>query len=56
MTSEKIIEKIYMDCPLCDHKHELLKIARSTTLMVKGYLVTYDETFFRCLNIDNEED
>ena len=56
MTSEKIIEKIYMDCPLCDHKHELLKIARSTTLMVKGDLVTYDETFFRCLNIDNEED
>lgn len=39
-----------MDCPICDKMHEVEERRRSTTLIVKGIEVEYEETYYHCCN------
>lgn len=45
-----MMRKIYMECPLCDKVHEVEERRRSTTLVVKGLEVEYEETYYYCCN------
>lgn len=42
-------------CPLCDKVHELEERKRTTTTIIKGEEVTYEERFYFCKNADEEE-
>lgn len=44
-----------MDCPLCDKKHEVEERKRLTSITIKGDKVFYEERFFCCVNVDEEE-
>ncbi len=55
METSILIRKVYMDCPLCDKKHEVEERKRSATVTIKGDRVTYEERFCFCANADEEE-
>ena len=44
-----------MDGPLCDKKHEVEERKRLTSITIKGDKVFYEERFFCCVNVDEEE-
>lgn len=49
------IRKVYMNCPLCDKLHEVEERKRFTTITLKGEEVTYEERFYFCANMAEEE-
>ncbi|MCC8100728.1 MAG: DUF4065 domain-containing protein [Clostridiales bacterium] len=55
MAETKLIKKVYMTCPVCDRQHEVEERRRSTTSIIKGEPVVYDECFYFCENADEEE-
>ena len=55
MEESILIGKVYMDCPLCDKKHEVEERKRLTSITIKGDKVFYEERFFCCVNVDEEE-
>ena len=55
METTALIRKIHMECPLCDKIHEIEERKRTTTTIIKGEEVTYDERFYFCSNADEEE-
>ena len=55
MGEDRLIRKIQMDCPLCDKTHEVEERSRIATIEIKGMEVSYEETYFRCGNCDEEE-
>lgn len=55
MEESILIGKVYMDCPLCDKKHEVEERKRLTSITIKGDKVFYEEHFFCCVNVDEEE-
>ena len=55
MDAGKFVRKVYMDCPLCDKTHEVEERKRLATTIIKGDKVTYEESFFFCANMDEEE-
>ena len=50
-----LIRKIHMDCPLCDKTHEVEERKRLATITLKGEKVTYEERFYFCSNVDDDE-
>lgn len=44
-----------MSCPLCDRTHEIEERKRTTTIIIKGEEVTYEERFYFCANSDEDE-
>lgn len=46
---------IYMSCPLCGKTHEIEERKRTTTTILKGEEVTYEEKFYFCANADEDE-
>lgn len=50
-----LIRKIYMECPLCDRIHEIEERKRTTMTIIKGDKVTYEERFYFCANVGEEE-
>ena len=50
-----LLEKIHMDCPLCDKVHDVEKRKRITSTIIKGEEVSYEEIFYFCPNVDEEE-
>lgn len=55
MSKDYLIEKIEMDCPICEKFHALEKRKRETQGIVKGEIVDYEEIFYLC-TITNEEE
>jgi putative zinc finger/helix-turn-helix YgiT family protein len=55
MSKEYLIEKVEMDCPICGESHIIEKRKRETEGIVKGDVVTYEETFYLCPKINEEE-
>lgn len=55
MENNTIIRKIHMNCPLCDKTHEIEERKRATTITIKGEEVAYEERFYFCTNMDEEE-
>ena len=55
MKRDEIIQKVHMDCPICDKTHEVEERKRSVTITLKGEKVTYEERYYYCTNADEEE-
>ena len=55
MANSTLIRKIHMSCPLCDKTHEIEERKRTTTIIIKGEEVTYEERFYFCANSDEDE-
>ena len=55
MANGTLIRKIHMSCPLCDKTHEIEERKRTTTIIIKGEEVTYEERFYFCANSDDDE-
>lgn len=55
MEDSALIRKVRMNCPLCDKTHEVEERKRLTTDIIRGEKITYEESFYRCTNSDDEE-
>lgn len=55
MSSDVLIRKVSMECPLCDRTHEVEERKRLTTVLFKGEEITCEEKFYFCANIKGEE-
>ena len=55
MNGGNLISKIKMKCPLCDKVHEIEKRTRVAKTIIKGEEVNYEETYYFCLNSDEDE-
>lgn len=55
MDTTTLIRVIHMECPLCDKIHEIEERKRTTTTIIKGEEVTYEERFYFCANADEDE-
>lgn len=55
MSKEYLIERVEMDCPICDRIHLLEKRKRDTQGIVKGDIVDYEEIFYLCPVTHEEE-
>lgn len=55
MNKEYLLEKIEINCPICDNVHFLEKRKRETQGIVKGEIVDYEEIFYIC-PVSNEEE
>lgn len=54
MALKNKVEKIVMDCPLCDKVHEVEKRYRITNTVIKNDEVTYLEDYYLCVNSDED--
>lgn len=50
-----ITKKIKMECPICGDIHEIDEMSRTTTTIIKGEKVTYNESFYYCAYADEDE-
>lgn len=50
-----ITKRIYMECPICGGIHEIEERSRTTTAIIKGEEVTYNERFYYCVYADEDE-
>lgn len=55
MDNSILIRKVHMNCPLCDKVHEIEERKRTTSIIIKGEEVFYDERFYFCANVDTDE-
>ena len=55
MNGGNLIRKIQMECPLCDKIHEIEERTRIAKTIIKGEEVNYEETYYFCLNSDEDE-
>ena len=55
MQNYTLLRKIHMACPLCDKIHEVEERKRTTSIILKGEEVTYEERFYFCANADEDE-
>ncbi|MDD2402663.1 MAG: DUF4065 domain-containing protein [Clostridia bacterium] len=55
MNKDYLIEKIEMDCPICNKVHSLEMRKRLTQGLVKGEVVDYEEVYYLC-PLSNEEE
>ena len=50
-----LIQKLNMECPLCDTLHQVEERKRTTKAKIKGEIVEYEEIYYVCMNVDEEE-
>ena len=55
MSESTLIRKIQMDCPICDKIHEIEERTRIAKTIIKGEEVDYEETYYFCINSDEDE-
>ncbi len=48
-------KKILMECPICDEFHEVEERTRIVETIIKGELISYEETYLLCCNSDEDE-
>lgn len=55
MERDCLINKVYMECPICDKSHEVEERKRNACTIIKGEKVEYEEVYFFCENADEDE-
>lgn len=55
MVVSTLIRKIHMECPLCDKIHEIEELKRIATVTIKEDIIDYEEHFYLCQNVDEDE-
>ena len=55
MDKSKLIQKIRMDCPICDKSHTVEKRTRLAKVTMHGKVIHYKETYFLCRNSEEDE-
>ena len=55
MSNDYLIEKLEMQCPICNSTHSIEKRKRLTQATIKGQVVDYEEIYFLCPISDEEE-
>ena len=51
-----LLEKELRGCPICGKEHEVEKRKRISQIKIKDSMVSYDEVYYRCTNISDDED
>ena len=55
MSESTLIRKIQVECPICDKIHEIEERSRIDKTIIKGEEVAYEETYYFCVNSDEDE-
>jgi putative zinc finger/helix-turn-helix YgiT family protein len=55
MKEDALIGTVRMECPICDKIHDVEKRKRIAGTVIKDEEVTYEETYFYCVNADEGE-
>lgn len=55
MEKNILIEKVKVDCPICNKEHMIEKRQRKNKIKIKDKIIQYDEVYFSCLETDEEE-
>ena len=55
MSESTLIRKIQVECPICDKIHEIEERTRIAKTIIKGEEVDYAETYYFCVNSDEDE-
>ena len=55
MSGGNLIRKIQIECPLCDKIHEIEERTRIAKTIINGEEINYEETYYFCLNSDEDE-
>lgn len=55
MAENVLIDKKFIECPICGKKHVVEEKERQATVIIKGEEVAYLERFFYCENADEDE-
>ena len=51
-----LLEKELKSCPICGKEHEIEKRRRIAKAKIKDLVVSFDEIYYRCTNISDDED
>lgn len=51
-----LLEKELRGCPICGKEHDVEKRKRTSEIKIKDLIVTYDEIFYRCTNVPDDEE
>lgn len=46
--NDTLIDRVMMDCPMCDEEHFVEKWVRTSKVVIKGESVEYLETYYKC--------
>ena len=52
---EKLIEKIKVDCPICNKEHYVEKRERTNKIKIKNKIIEYKEIYLLCPEAEEEE-
>ena len=52
---EKIIEKIKVNCPICNKEHFVEKRKRTNKIKIKDKVIEYEEIYLQCPQTNEEE-
>ncbi len=56
MCDDILMGKILYDCPICEKQHEIEHRQRFTQALYKDKIVDYVETYYICLEYDDENE
>ena len=51
----ELIRKVRLDCPICGKTHEVEERKDTTTTIIKGEEVAYEERYYFCPDAKDEE-
>ena len=51
----KNVELIDLDCPICDKVHKVERRKRIANVLIKNEEIQYEEIYYKCTNVDDEE-
>ena len=51
-----LLEKELRGCPICGKEHEVEKRKRKSQIKIKDTIVNFDEIYYRCTNVSDDED
>ena len=52
---EKLIEKIKVNCPICNKEHFVEKRKRTNKIKIKDKVIEYEEIYLKCPQTNEEE-
>lgn len=55
MENSTLIRRVHMECPICDKVHEVEERTRQVMITIKGEEVIYEERFYYCAYVEEEE-
>lgn len=50
-----LVQRVMIECPLCDQVHDVEERARLAKAQIKGESIEYEERYFICSNVDEDE-